>query len=340
MPPPKLRINPPLVNSSNPWATDFNDLKELYECPYTGAVTTRTSLLNAFHHDSAIHQFVFFDPVTHSNNGTPSASLNSLGYSPHTLDQYLEWIADLVRNHTPGVKDKGFIVSVTGAAEEVVECYKRIGNLRKVLREMASWAGQIAMEINLSCPNIPGKPPPAYDGSALDEYLSELTSVLSTHSNDARPSQPLIPIGLKSPPFTHATQYDTFLDALNGPSAPHPGGVSLLSFVTATNTLGSCMVLAGSDRALPGAGLGGMAGAPLHPLSLGNVDTLSRGMRNDKYRDALGHVQIIGVGGVSDAAGARRMGAAGATVIGVGTAFGIKGIDVFREISDGLKEGL
>lgn len=49
------------------------------------------------------------------------------------------------------------------------------------------------------------------------------------------------------------------------------------------------------------------------------------------------HVQIIGVGGVEDAAGYRRMRDVGAAVVGVGTALGRKGVEVFGEIEDGLR---
>ena len=56
----KLEIYPPLLNSSSPWATTVEDIQALYDCEYTGAVTTRTSLLEGFNHDPAVHQHVFF----------------------------------------------------------------------------------------------------------------------------------------------------------------------------------------------------------------------------------------------------------------------------------------
>jgi dihydroorotate dehydrogenase (fumarate) len=57
----QLKIEPPLLNSASPWATTFEDIKELYESPYTGAVTTRTSLLEGFSHDEEVHQRCFFE---------------------------------------------------------------------------------------------------------------------------------------------------------------------------------------------------------------------------------------------------------------------------------------
>lgn len=43
-----LKIEPPLFNSASVWASDKGQLKELYECAYTGAVTTRTTTLDGF----------------------------------------------------------------------------------------------------------------------------------------------------------------------------------------------------------------------------------------------------------------------------------------------------
>ncbi|KAF1994625.1 hypothetical protein P154DRAFT_539460 [Amniculicola lignicola CBS 123094] len=84
-----------------------------------------------------------------------------------------------------------------------------------------------------------------------------------------------------------------------------------------------------------GTGLGGLAGAPLHPLALGNVFTI-KGMLF-QYSE-LEHVQIIGVGGAEDAEGYQRMRAVGAAAVGVGTALGRKGVKVFEEIAQVLEQ--
>ena len=57
-----FRIDPPLVNSSNPWATTQADLHALHACPHIGAVSIRTSLWKAFAQSSATHQYTFFSP--------------------------------------------------------------------------------------------------------------------------------------------------------------------------------------------------------------------------------------------------------------------------------------
>ncbi|KAM0723005.1 hypothetical protein Q7P37_001203 [Cladosporium fusiforme] len=323
-------ISPPLINSSNPWATTLSDLEALFECPYTGAVTTRTSLLHGFDHDDNVHQYTFFN--AHNNALTPpdakagkatsppDASLNTLGYSPIPLATYLAVIAEIVFHSTTPLREtKPWIVSVTGSAEAVRESYRRIVHAQKPL------CNPLCMEVNLSCPNIPGKPPPAYSRESLEEYLSALAPVRAQSS---------VPVGIKTPPFTYHDQFQVLIDALLRTSETQ----CPIDFITATNTLGSSLLLSddhGADgnpaiNSPSGLGIGGMAGAPLHPLALGNVKTLR--FMLDQHEELKG-IDIIGVGGVSDRAGFERMRAVGAKVVGVGTALGRDGVDVFESIS-------
>ena len=140
--PPPLVIEPPLVNSSNPWATDLDDLSALYDCPFTGAVTTRTSLRHdGFAENPQVHKYTFFNPVSHQvgeGNGqdqsmAAAASVNSLGYSPIPIMGYLRMIADIEKSQTEEGRvrnpKKGFIVSVTGAPAHVAVLYGLISGM-------------------------------------------------------------------------------------------------------------------------------------------------------------------------------------------------------------------
>lgn len=293
-------------------------------------------MLNGFDHDDNKHQYVFFNGTSHgdvtyisslSGPAPQNASLNSLGYSPLRLNQYLDMVKTIAhKEQSP--RRKWFLISVTGTPEEVAISYTQILDVQRGL-PLSSFP--LAMEINLSCPNIPGKPPPAYSGPALAQYLAAVFRAVR-RGDDLYGLR--IAVGLKTPPYTHAGQYEMLTSALLDLAATN-SGVCPISFITATNTLGSCLVVepdaaGGFDLALPEPGLGGMAGAPLHPLALGNVSMLSKML--DDNRAKLGHIRIVGVGGVSDAAGYRRMKAAGAAAVGVGTALGLKGIKVFDEI--------
>lgn len=334
-------INPPLINSANPWATTQEDLQSLYDCPHTGAVTTRTSLIDGFEHNGSIHQYTFFDSDTHltpptstkpdTSEPTPTtynASLNTLGYSPIPLSTYLKYITQTATSSKTTTPTKPFIISVTGSAEAVAQCYSLITAAQR------SIPNPLCMEINLSCPNIPDKPPPAYSKAAMVEYLDALAD--QQQSSDGEEGSRRVAIGVKTPPYTYHDQFRALVEALLETKCE-------VDFVTATNTLGSCLVLADSNgsgddgsswsspaiNSASGLGVGGMAGAPLHPLALGNVKTIT-GMLDGEEK--LRGVDVIGVGGVSDRAGFDRMRTVGAKVVGVGTALGREGTSVFGKI--------
>jgi dihydroorotate dehydrogenase (fumarate) len=234
---------------------------------------------------------------------------------------------------------KPFIVSVTGTPLETASCLQRLIEIQNQ-PENHRWKPdedysdlELMMEINLSCPNIVGKPPPAYDGTALAEYVGAIAEV-KTRLRDTCKSP--VHVGIKTPPYTYHGQFQTLISCLEE-TAKLEGGCPV-SFITATNTLGSCLVLdEAGDPALGsanGMGLGGMAGDALHPLALGNVKTI-RSMLDASSSPDLHRISIIGIGGVRDAAGFKRMRGVGAAAVGVGTALGREGIEVFEKISEG-----
>ena len=361
-----LSITPPLLNSANPWCTTLEQLQELYNSPYTGAITTRTSLLKGFPHDPSIHQFTFFNPTSHTTSppnvdqaGKPEdiGSLNTLGYSPIVLEEYLNFIRTIshgLSSIPEGGREhyKPVIISVTGSVDEVISCYRLITSCQRDVRMV------LAMEINLSCPNIPGKPPPAYDAASLLTYLDALKEEIDHQiSKDGTAAHPHaghthVPIGIKTPPYTYEDQYNGLIKALKDSAQAEPVHLPCpISFITATNTLGSSLLLTPQlenisedkhqhevyHRALEsatGTGIGGLAGAPLHPLALGNVYTI-KGLLFQQSE--LQHIQIIGVGGVEDAAGFKRMRAVGAAAVGISTALGRNGVKIFKDIGEGLK---
>lgn len=351
---PPFKITPPLLNSSNPWASTKEDLLALYSCPHTGAVTLRTSLLKGFPNDASIHQYTYFFAGTATSTAPPlgnitarnlrpknegeTCSLNTLGYSPITFDEYLSILAEMKEDgslvaaaRASGHPSKPFIVSVSGSSFDIGSM------LENIIAFSNKTELNLMMEINLSCPNIPNKPPPAYDGQALGEYITAVALAKSSVQSQ-RAGWKDVHVGIKTPPYTHAGEFNILIAALKASSSrsasPHP-----ISFITSTNTLGSCLILDPAFSPALGSandsGIGGMAGEALHPLALGNVRTVREMLDSSEYEDVK-KISIIGIGGVSDAAGWRRMKSVGAAAVGVGTALGRKGVDVFRQISADL----
>ncbi|OOS00241.1 dihydroorotate dehydrogenase [Haemophilus paracuniculus] len=327
----KLQINPPLLNTPCPWASDLEMLQALYASPHLGAITTRTAMLNGFPHNPDVNQFVLFEPTSQQSSPpnqisqfpTQNASLNTIGFSPYTLNDYLGFIQTIAETNPDNLKT--VIVSVTGTPEEVAEAYQRVNAFS------ARVSMPIAMEINLSCPNIPGKVSPAYDQTELLSYLSALKTQIDQLKQQGQDHA--IAVGIKTPPFTYQEQFDTFIHALVQFSQQNDR--LPFCYIASTNTLGSSLLMNHEDlptavlNSMTGTGIGGMAGSAIHPLSLGNVYTL-RQMLNQ--HEALKSIQILGVGGVSDIHGYRRMKAVGADFVGIATAIGVKGIAVFEEI--------
>jgi hypothetical protein len=61
----------PVFNSASPWASSGEDLKALWDCEATSAVTTRTCTLNGFDDDASKHQ-VRFLPMSRFSSSYPS----------------------------------------------------------------------------------------------------------------------------------------------------------------------------------------------------------------------------------------------------------------------------
>jgi dihydroorotate dehydrogenase (fumarate) len=338
-----------------------------------------------------------------SNSATGTSTLNSYGYSPHPLSTYLQWIKEIILQHPESMKP--FIISITSSdPKELGDMVSSVQMLRQELADIdldgkRSIDGtnvtngadvvngtnskgskdsrspsheRIAIEVNTSCPNIPHKPPPAYDMPALLPLLQ----VLAEHYRQ----DPSLTIGLKLPPYVYAGQFGEVVGVIASLSSTTQvsgkrnvvddgreerrgadGGMrNPIAFLTCTNTLGSSLMFedqvqsrevevdidgnTNADRlnastaestafALP-TPLGGLAGSALHSLALGNVYSFARTLVAHP-NPAMRAISIIGVGGVLDKQGAERMRRAGAQVVGCATLLGMRGVQGF-EVFEGM----
>jgi dihydroorotate dehydrogenase (fumarate) len=303
---------------------------ELYQCAYTGAVTTRTSLIHGFNHDDTLHKHAFFD--------NSQSSINSYGYSPHALDKYITWIQEIHAAHPDSAKP--FIISVTGTARDVELCLLKIQDFRKSLQLPNEKGFDIAVEINLSCPNIPKIPPPAYFTESLLQYLIATKRYYLEDSS--------LTIGLKLPPYTYETQFTSLVSATWRKRTDQ--GVA---FLTSTNTLGNGIVFNDQidEGGVPGfavpTGWGGLGGSTIHPLSVGNVSKLVALLETPSHVTKLKLSQeavksmneqvndgivVLGVGGINSGKTFNHFMAVGAVAGEVGTALGVEGVKVFERI--------
>jgi len=237
-----------------------------------------------------------------------------------------------------------------------------VQTLRGKFRDGQGTTSRVGIELNTSCPNIKGSPPPAYHMAGLIPILDVLARYFW--------EDPTLVIGLKLPPYVYSTQFDELLHRIAAYSRPDPSDVSRrlnpFAFLTSTNTLGQTLFFAEQAVPLsgpdpdPGSGetaapaaaatvlvlhdagaptgfalptaLGGMAGEALHPLALGNVYTLRR-LLDAHEETSLREISIIGVGGVTTRAAHLRMRRAGASVVACATILVREGVGIFEKLS-------
>ncbi|KAJ7596807.1 hypothetical protein C8J56DRAFT_1000917 [Mycena floridula] len=292
-----IYISPALLNSSCAWASDFEQLSELYQCRFTGAVTTRTSSIDGSSEDESYK-------VAFSASGT---ILQSPAPEPSP--------------------SKPFIISITASsAEDLSKTLALIQQFRAKIYDIhPDSPSRIAIEFNTSCPNIAGSPPQGY---ILDSDASIL-AMLQVIADEVRKDQTFT-AGLKLPPYIYRDQFVSVVKLISSMEFVGTNGVKRnpFAFFTCTNTLGSSLLF--GDQVLESTGefavptvFGGLAGDGLHALALGNVRMFSQLLEGQL-------ISIIGVGGVTSPDAAQRMRAAGAKVVACATLLGKEGTRAFE----------
>ncbi|PPQ98903.1 hypothetical protein CVT24_003534 [Panaeolus cyanescens] len=290
-----LQIEPALLNSSCAWSSDLQQLVQLYNSPFTGAVTTRTSTLSGFAENEE-HTVSF---------ATESVStINSYGYSPFPLSH-------ITASHP----------------DELQQMVHEIQSLRR--KNIAIFSSRIGIELNTSCPNIPNSPPSGYRFETLLPLLSVLAEATYDDPNltiglklppyTYRDQFLDVIGGLKSlgrdgkNPFSFLTCTNTLGSSML--FAEQVGGSSTSGFAVPT-------------------GIGGVGGELLHTLALGNVMMFKQLLSSEESRMAgLIDIKIIGVGGVTSKEASDRMRRAGADIVGCATLFGKEGVGAFQLLS-------
>ena len=227
----------------------------------------------------------------------PLGSINSMGLPNHGLRYYLDYLHQLQQSHS----DRTFFLSLTGLSRS--ETHQLLEQV------MASdFAGMI--ELNLSCPNVPGKPQMAYDLPATDELLREVFSYVTK------------PLGIKLPPYFDIAHFDQAAEVFN----QHP-----LTFVNCINSIGNGLIIADESVVIkPKDGFGGLGGAYIKPTALANVHAFYRRLRPE--------IAVIGTGGVSTGHDVFEHILCGARMVQVGTALHQEGLAIFERLNRELTE--
>lgn len=224
-------------------------------------------------------------------------SINSMGLPNLGYEFYLEELESLQEFQKP------LIASVSGMSQS-----ENAHMLRAF--DKCNWLD--AVELNLSCPNVIGKPQVGYDFQESKERMREARALYRGV------------LGVKLPPYFDFAHFLEMAEVLNQ---------SGVNFITCINSPGNGLVIdADSESTLirPKDGFGGIGGKLIKPFGLSNVR---------KFRELLNpEIQIIGVGGITSGTDVFEYLLAGADLVQVGTAFMQEGSGIFKRLASELQE--
>ncbi|MHA4748678.1 dihydroorotate oxidase [Enterococcus faecium] len=273
----------PLMNASGVHCMTTQELDELAHSE-AGAFITKSCTINERKGNPEPR---YFD--------VPLWSINSMGLPNLGFSYYLEYA--LAYEKVQENQNQPLFFSIAGmSVQENLEMLEKI--------EKSGFNG--ITELNLSCPNVPGKPQLAYDFEATYETLKEVFSIFSK------------PLGIKLPPYFDFAHFDQMADILN----QFP-----LTYVNAINSVGNGLYIDTEQEAVvikPKEGFGGIGGEYIKPTALANVRAF--------YTRLKPEIQIIGTGGIRTGQDAFEHLLCGASMLQIGTELHKEGPEIFSRI--------
>lgn len=248
----------------------------------------------------------------HEDNG--KASLNSEGLPNSGIDYYID---PKTISETMGESpSKPYMVSISG---------KNISDNLQMLKKISSTieSGSVniaAVELNLACPNIVGKPTIGYDFEQMEDVMKQVAS-LPCFSG----SKPLFPLGVKMPPYFDRPHFEMAAAILN--KYKH-----IVSYAASINTIGNALAIdyhAEMPVIRAKGGFAGLSGPAVKYTALANVKQMRELLDNS--------IDVVGVGGVQTGRDAFEMILSGATAVQVGTCHWTEGPGCFDRICGELK---
>ncbi|RGW11984.1 dihydroorotate oxidase [Enterococcus asini] len=227
----------------------------------------------------------------------PLGSINSMGLPNNGVDYYLDYALKYQMNH-----EAPLFFSVAGTSVD-----ENIALLQKI--QDSDFQG--ITELNLSCPNVPGKPQVAYDFPLTEKILAEVFQFFTK------------PLGVKLPPYFDMAHFDQMAEILN----KFP-----LTYVNSINSIGNGLYIdPESDQVVirPKEGFGGIGGEYVKPTALANVRAFATRLKPE--------IKIIGTGGILTGQDAYEHLLCGATMLQIGTQLQKEGPAIFERIAQELE---
>ena len=197
--------------------------------------------------------------------------------------------------------EKPYIISLAGLTLE--DNVKMVGELPP----------EMAIELNLSCPNIVGKSQVAYEYDVMETYLRKIYDEGEGKT-----------IGVKLSPYFDQQQFIDAAELI---------GEYPVRYVTCINSIGYGLMVdieTEMPEIVPNRGHGGIGGKGILPIALANVR---------QFRNLLPEkIDVIGCGGVETGADVFRHILVGAKAVQVGTQLMKEGVGVFKRLRGELEE--
>ncbi len=272
-----------LMNASGAKCMTGSELSDLINSP-AGAVVSKSSTIN-FREGNPLPRYIDLD----------LGSINSMGLPNLGIDFYLDFAQK-------NIATKPIFISVAGLTLE-----ENLALIDKINKTDANFA----IELNLSCPNIPGKPQTAYDFIRTQEVLTQVFKINKKS------------LGVKLPPYFDMVHFEEVAKILN----QFP-----LAFVTCINSVGNGLFIDAEKEEVvikPKDGFGGLGGDYIKPTALANVRMFYNLLRKD--------IAVIGCGGIKSGIDIFEHILCGATAVQVGTQFMKEDCSIFNRLQDELK---
>lgn len=276
----------PLMNASGVWCDDAEKLDEMANSS-AGSFVTKSATPN-FREGNPSPRYI----------EVPLGSINSMGLPNLGFDFYLNYSIE-------NQKKNGHKVSFLSIAGMTLE-----DNL-EMLHKINDSAFEGITELNLSCPNVPGKPQVGYDFEATERMLTQTFDFFKK------------PIGVKLPPYFDIVHFDEMAKILN----QFP-----LHYVNCINSVGNGLYIDVDSESVvikPKDGFGGIGGAYVKPTALANVRAF--------YTRLNPEIAVIGCGGVESGKDVFEHILCGASMVQIGTNLAKNGTPFFDKILIELK---
>ncbi|HFR3551531.1 TPA: dihydroorotate oxidase [Streptococcus suis] len=256
----------------------------------------KTSAAGTFVTKTATLEYREGNPEPRYKN-VPLGSINSMGLPNQGLDYYLDYLLELQEEEP----ERTFVLSLVGMSPD---------ETHTILKKVQDSAFQGLVELNLSCPNVPGKPQIAYDFETTETILREVFAYFTK------------PLGIKLPPYFDIVHFDQAAAIFN----QFP-----LKFVNCVNSIGNGLYIEDESVIIkPKNGFGGIGGEYIKPTALANVHAF--------YQRLKPEIQIVGTGGVLTGRDAFEHILCGASMVQIGTTLQKEGLAAFDRITQELRD--